>query len=179
MKTLHTYNVMHGTDIIKTVAAEDMAGVAGILSEYPDVLANMTEIIQTNDIAVRDLDNVPVLSVFTNEWGEKFVRLKVDQYDIKISLHDGPDMDWYHAMEWTRQINMRLFSQEEGMIMYAFKKQINAMLRKLGGEPLRDGWYLTSAEYSSRFAWLVNFNNGAVDYNTKYYDFCVRAVAAS
>ena len=179
MKTLHTYNVMHGTTILKTVGAEDLTGVSAILSDTPDIFANMTEIVQAQDVVVKDFDNAPVLSVITNSDGPVYVRLKIAQYDIKISPYDAPGrMDWYHAMDWAKKRGMRLFSQEEGMLMYAFRDQINEILKQVGGDPLRNDWYHTATEYNTSRAWVVNFSSGFVGSNLKYNEGYVRAVAA-
>ncbi len=111
--------------------------------------------------------------------GEKFVRIHVGKYDIKLSLHDAEEeMNWDDAMKYAKDKGMRLFTLEEGLLIYCFKDEVNAKLVELGGDELNeDDAYWCSTEYSRHLARYVGFYNGA-SYNGKYSGYVVRPVAA-
>ena len=112
--------------------------------------------------------------------GKKLVRVDVGKYDFCIDLHDAPnEMKWDEAMKWADDKDMRLFTLEEGLLMYCFKDEINAKLKEAGGEELReDDYYWSSTEYSRISARYVNFYNGNAYSSGKYYGDVVRPVAA-
>ena len=107
------------------------------------------------------LDNVVTIA---EKNGEKCVRIHAGKYDFVVALHDlGLEMKWDDAMKAAEKEGMRLFTKEEGMLMFCFKDEINAALVELGGDPLsEDDYYWSSSEYSQTIAWSVNFYNGYV-----------------
>lgn len=66
----------------------------------------------------------------------------------------------------------------ELVIMRHLRDEINAALEYVGGQPLTDKRYWSSAEYSTGGAWGVYFNSGYTNYSYKYSGYAVRAVAA-
>ena len=112
--------------------------------------------------------------------GEKFVRIHVGKYDIKLSLHDAEnEMNWDDAMKYAKDKGMRLFTLEEGLLIYCFKDEVNAKLVELGGDELtEDDAYWCSTESYRTLARYVNFYNGNATYGTKNYGNVVRPVAA-
>lgn len=62
--------------------------------------------------------------------------------------------------------------------MCYLRNEINQALEIVGGSQLKDTWYWSSTEYSQNLAWIVNFSNGGVNSNGKYFGYAVRAVAA-
>jgi hypothetical protein len=96
--------------------------------------------------------------------GEKCVRVHAGKYDFVVTLHDlGSEMKWGDAMKAANKEGLRLFTKEEGMLMFCFKDEINAALVELGGDPLsEDDVYWSSSEFSQKVAWSVYFNNGYV-----------------
>lgn len=112
--------------------------------------------------------------------GEKFVRIHAGKYDIKLSLHDAEEeMNWDDAMKYAKDKGMRLFSLEEGLLIYCFKDEVNAKLVELGGEELReDDGHWSSAEYNRTSARTVTFNHGYANGVSKYNGHVVRPVAA-
>jgi hypothetical protein len=168
------------------VVAAGFDGIAQILMDEDGVLPKLKEIqiVRTDLIMpsyglMRSINKNNVVTELRRA-DKKFVRFCLGKIDIAIDLHDAPRrLDWYEGNRYVKGKGMRLFSQEEGMAMYIYKDEINAKLVELGGEPLRDGWYLTSTEYSSSNAWRVNFLHGYVDRGNKYFGSYVRAVAAS
>ena len=112
--------------------------------------------------------------------GEKFVRVNVGKYDFCIDLHDAPNqMNWDDAKKYAEDKGMRLFTLEEGLLMYCFKDEINAKLKEAGGEELReDDYYWSSTEFSRNLARYVGFTIGYASSNIKYNGNVVRPVAA-
>jgi hypothetical protein len=49
-------------------------------------------------------------------------------------------------------------------LMYLNMTEINAALSKIGGTALAAEYYWSSSEYSSNYAWYLNFSNGYVYY---------------
>lgn len=56
--------------------------------------------------------------------------------------------------------------------------EVNKALVEAGGEPMKDDWYWSSTEYSSYYAWYVNFYNGGTYYNSKSGNNVVRPAVA-
>lgn len=112
--------------------------------------------------------------------GEKFVRIHVGKYDIKLSLHDAEnEMNWDDAMKYAKDKGMRLFTLEEGLLIYCFKDEVNAKLVELGGDELtEDDAYWCSTEYDRTGARSVYFYNGYAYNPFKYHGYVVRPVAA-
>ena len=53
----------------------------------------------------------------------------------------------------------------ELMMIYTHKYRINAGLALINGaNQLSETWYWSSTEYSARYAWNLNLNNGGIDY---------------
>lgn len=127
---------------------------------------------------IQDLDHVVTIA---KKDGKKCVRVHAGKYDFVVALHDlGSEMKWDDAMKAAEKEGMRLFTKDEGMLMFCFKDEINAALVELGGDPLsEDDYYWSSSEYSQNGAWYVNFNNGYVNGLNKYYTYYIaRGVAA-
>lgn len=101
--------------------------------------------------------------------GEKCVRVHAGKYDFIVALHDlGTGMNWHEAKKAAEEQGLRLFTKEEGMLMYIFKDEINAALVELGGDELsEDDYYWSSSEYFTTSAWYLYFYSGPVGNNTK------------
>ena len=113
--------------------------------------------------------------------GEKCVRVHAGKYDFIVALHDlGTGMNWHEATKAAEEQGLRLFTKEEGMLMYIFKDEINAALVELGGDPLsEDDYYWSSSEGNTTIAWSLFFYSGNVGNNFKSYTGIIaRGVAA-
>lgn len=89
--------------------------------------------------------------------------LKAVGLSDNISLSDG----WY------------IPSMGEMLFIFTHRKEVNAALKKAGGQPIADDWYWTSTEYSATSAWDLPLNNGPMTYNPKAtYTLRVRPVSA-
>jgi len=101
--------------------------------------------------------------------GKECVRVHAGKYDFIVALHDlGTGMNWHKATKAAEEQGLRLFTKEEGMLMYIFKDEINDALVELGGDPLsEDDYYWSSSDYNSTGAWNLYFNSGGVNGNGK------------
>lgn len=124
-------------------------------------------------------ESTDIVTAFDHD-GTMYVRVHVGKYDFCIDLHDAEnEMPWDDAMKYAADKGMRLFTVEEGMLMYCFKDEINAKLVELGGSELReDDWYWSSTEGNRTLARTVYFYNGYAFSNNKYNGHVVRPVAA-
>lgn len=96
------------------------------------------------------------------------------------------DMDGKAATDDIRDIlNMGIADDEyipslgELYFMLAHFTRINAALKAVGGEPLRNDWYWSSTEYSATNAWYLYLDYGTAYISTKAtYQRRVRPVSA-
>jgi len=78
--------------------------------------------------------------------------LKAVGLSDNISLSDG----WY------------IPSMGEMLFIFTHRKEVNAALKKAGGQPIADDWYWTSTECSATYAWGLYLLNGLMsNYGTK------------
>ena len=127
-----------------------------------------------------NFERVPIVSIAEQD-GEKGVRLCVGDIDIFIEAHDldedGKEFKWDEAMKKLKAYGKRTFDKHEMYLIAAFKDEINAALREIGGAEL-DTYYWSSTEYGSSYAWFVNFSSGSIYSYYKYDTLVVRPVAA-
>lgn len=91
---------------------------------------------------------------------------------ISIALTDENPSNWHEA------VKKGIPSLAEWLAILANKEAVNKALKRAGGTPL-EGWYWSSSEYTSSYAWGVYANNGGVDWYYKYgYYGYVRCVLA-
>lgn len=122
----------------------------------------------------------PIVSICEQN-GEKGVRLYVGDIDIFIEAHDlkkdGKVYKWDEAMKKLRAYGKRTFNKHEMYLIAAYKDEINAALREIGGAELINS-YWSASEYVSYYAWFVFFSSGYLSNCSKYNTFVVRPVAA-
>lgn len=128
-----------------------------------------------------NFERVPIVSIAEQD-GQKGVRFCIGDVDMFIEAHDlddGKEYEWPDAMKRLKEVGKETFSHKQGLLMAAYRDEINAALREIGGDELK-GYYWTSTEYTTTYAWNVGFANGYVSgygYG-KYGSFTVRACAA-
>ena len=96
------------------------------------------------------------------------------------------DMDGKAATDDIRDIlNMGIADDEyipslgELYFMLAHFTRINAALKAVGGEPLRNDWYWSSTQFSATYAWYLNLSYGYASNGAKAtYQYRVRPVSA-
>ena len=112
--------------------------------------------------------------------GQKGVRFCVGDVDMFIEAHnldDGKEYEWPDAVKRLKEVGKKTFSHKQGLLMAAYRDEINAALREIGGDELKSySW--TSTECSPNYAWYVTFAGGGVIGTGKYNSFTVRACAA-
>lgn len=57
-------------------------------------------------------------------------------------------------------------------------KEVNKALEAVGGTPMKNDWYWSSAEYSAYYSWCVSFCSGPSGGNVKCYAIVVRPAVA-
>lgn len=129
--------------------------------------------------AISDPDGI---SIYTDKNGEQWVRVKVLDEDFLIAAHKYTEVkkdefEWQEAMDAMKDIGRTIWNKKQMTIVTAFKDEVNAKLKEIGGDPL-DGYYWSSTEYGSYYAWLVFFSNGSIDNFNKAYSWYVRPCAA-
>ncbi len=91
---------------------------------------------------------------------------------ISIALTDENPSNWHEA------VKKGVPSLAEWLAILENKEAVNKALKRAGETPLK-GWYWSSSEYVSHYAWIVNANNGDVTSNDKsHYGKYVRCVLA-
>ena len=87
---------------------------------------------------------------------------------IYLALHDEPEtMNWYDA------VKVGIPSKEELLAIAENFDEINRALIRAGKKPLKKGWYWSSSEYSSGYAWGAalgssTLGNGSKDGSNGY-----------
>lgn len=126
-----------------------------------------------------NFERVPIVSIAEQD-GQKGVRFCIGDVDMFIEAHnldDGKEYEWPDAMKRLKEVGKETFSHKQGLLMAAYRDEINAALREIGGDELK-GYYWSSTEYSTYGAWTVNFTNGNVSSTNKCNSLAVRACAA-
>lgn len=89
------------------------------------------------------------------------IRCYIDsQHYFDLGLEDAPKkMDWSAAKIWCEENYSRLPTAQELQFIGRNLKNINKMLKSAGGKEMKKGWYWSSSEYSSYYAWHSYLNN--------------------
>ena len=124
------------------------------------------------------------ISIHTDENGEKWVRVKILDEDFLIAAHDykegeTDEFKWQDAMYAMAKIGRAMWTKKQMHFVAACIEEINTKLKEIGGEEL-GGYYWSSTEYSSNYAWYVAFSDGYINtyYYGKYTSLAVRPCAA-
>lgn len=114
--------------------------------------------------------------------------LKEDEciYQIFVPLFNYKE-DEKNNFSWNEAIKIDFsYFNVEGMILptiqmlsliFLNKKYINSKIKELGGDIL-EGYFWSSTEYSSNYAWRLWMDDGYRDYTNKGYNEYVRPVLA-
>lgn len=108
------------------------------------------------------------------------IRCYVDnEHYFDLALVDAPnEMDWFAAKIWCEEHYCRLPMKHELKFICDNLSTINKMLRNAGGKML-NGYYWSSSEYSSYYAWLSNlYASYGLNLHSKINDNYVRPVLA-
>ena len=105
---------------------------------------------------------------------------ELDDKPVVVSLKQPEKrMNWYDAMEYTKNIDERLPTQRECMLAFIHKDKLNKAIKANGGDVWYNEWYWSSSEYTHDNAWYVYAYDGSVDWRYKGNDYLyVRCVLA-
>lgn len=122
------------------------------------------------------------ISIHTGENGEKWVRVKILGEDFLIAAHDYKEGEidefkWQYAMDAMAKIGRAMWTKKQMNLVTAYKDEINAKLKEIGGDELK-GSYWSSTDYSSSYAWSVYFSDGDIYLNYRCSSLAVRPCAA-
>lgn len=79
---------------------------------------------------------------------------------IYLALQDEPEpMNWYDA------VKVGIPSKEELLAIAENFDEINRAFVRAGKKPLKKGWYWSSSEYSSDFAWGAGLDTSGLSYD--------------
>ena len=103
------------------------------------------------------------------------VLVKSDGHAFVILKHDAEEglMTWGEAVS-----QYDIWSREEAQQVGKYRKEINAALILIGGEPIKDDWYWTSTEFSSYTSWGYSGTYGYLSVSSKIISYGVRPFAA-
>ena len=90
---------------------------------------------------------------------------------ISIALTDENPSNWHEA------VKKGVPSLAEWLAILENKEAVNKALKRAGETPLK-GWYWSSSEYNLYGAWVVDANDGDVNYDYKSNYSYVRCVLA-
>lgn len=82
---------------------------------------------------------------------------------IYLALQDEPEpMNWYDA------VKVGIPSKEELLAIAENFDEINRAFVRAGKKPLKKGWYWSSSERDTTWAWAAHLNNSYLNRNYKY-----------
>lgn len=85
---------------------------------------------------------------------------------IYLALRDEPEpMNWYDA------VKVGIPSKEELLAIAENFDEINRAFVRAGKKPLKKGWYWSSSEASSNFAWIALLVSSLLTNYTKGYTY--------
>lgn len=85
---------------------------------------------------------------------------------IYLALQDEPEpMNWYDA------VKVGIPSKEELLAIAENFDEINRAFVRAGKKPLKKGWYWSSSEASSNFAWIALLVSSLLTNYTKGYTY--------
>lgn len=85
---------------------------------------------------------------------------------IYLALHDEPEqMNWYDA------VKVGIPSKEELLAIAENFDEINRAFVRAGKKPLKKGWYWSSSEASSNFAWIALLVSSLLNNYDKGYTY--------
>lgn len=120
----------------------------GIIEKYDDT---------GNSISKMEIGELIDGGIYAGEYERK---------PLILALHDSPKKQTWDEAIKSAPKGWRLPNRIEWLIMLENADKINKALEKHGGKKL-EGWYWSSSEYSSNYAWEVYAYNGTVDDSSK------------
>ena len=124
-----------------------------------------------NETEKNQQNELKPVSVFVDENGKKWVRVRTLDLDFKIDLHDYKEGDkarftWHELMERAKEGKIRMIDMKKAKAIYLYIDEVNATLKEAGGEELK-GWYWTETESQcyANYAWVFYGTDGCLGTN--------------
>ena len=119
-----------------------------------------------------------IITPYIDEQGEKFVHIHADKYDFLLDIKNlCEDQNWNDAMEMAKEHDRELPSNEMWSLIGAFRREVNAVIKQLGGDIL-DDIYWSSSQCNGGYAWCFGATSGALNNYYKVDRFGVRGSRA-
>lgn len=135
-------------------------------------------LVKDSDVETAEIEVIPEIGEYVKGRGV-YAGINRNGKHLYVRLKDHlMKMSWNGMMKQYKSENLPTI--EDLMLIYIHKDKINAGLIAAGGQPLKeDGFYWSSTEYSSNYAWGFSMSSGYRYYSTKYdNDDYVRPVLA-
>ena len=127
--------------------------------------------------------NVGGITTYTDDKGNRYVRVKMDGEDFCISLYDytrGGErrFSWDDAMKATKAKGLTMLTRKQAKLYFIHYKEVNSKLEEIEGSSLEEyDWYWTLDEYNNEDAYIHRCycSDFAIHFNKTNY-CCVRPV---
>lgn len=136
-----------------------------------------------NETEKNQQNELKPVSVFVDENGKKWVRVRTLDMDFKIGLHDYKEGDkarftWHELMKRAKEGKIRMIDKKKAKAIHLYIDEINATLKEAGGEELK-GWYWTETEsqYNAGLAWVFHGSYGCLGNYVKIHTNGCRSLA--
>lgn len=119
----------------------------------------------------------------TIKWNASFFGVEIQTDDMHFVVDANPSyaMSWYDAVRFYkdphRSHTWQMPTREQLKLIAEHIDEVNTLIRANGGYEIR-GLHRTADEAGEFCAWIVYMNNGLTYYDSKHYNFYVRAVSA-
>ena len=119
-------------------------------------------------------------AIITPFWSEEQRGVVVPTIGKVIPLFQPTEdrKTWPEAMKLAEELGQQLPTVEEWHEIRRHRNVINEILASKGGDTIAGTYFWSCTEGSQHRAWYVYFGSGGTGYGSKYYDFCVRPLAA-
>lgn len=114
------------------------------------------------DLMMEDQNDLPAtpVSVYIDENGQKFVRVRTLDEDFLLGIHDinvdgKTEFTWKELIEMGNKGGYEIPSKKQWSIIAAYKEEVNAAMKDAGGDELYGCyWSRSVAQHVSFSAWL-------------------------
>lgn len=130
---------------------------------------------------------------------QKRMELMDDDFDVDTIKNDDCYTGWNMSkaiQNWNgKELTEHLLQQSSGLrdylnegeyvpslpelaFIFAYKEELKAAMKFVGGEQFTVSYYWASTEFSQGNSWVVNFSSGNFGTSSKYFSYYVRPIVA-
>ena len=108
------------------------------------------------------------VSIYTDDDGNEYVRVKIGWEDFFIALHDysrdgEKRFTWDEAMALLKADGLTTFTHNQILMCITYHNEINSKLREIGGDEINGVRYWTATNCGPQYAWVYSgFYSGQV-----------------